>query len=34
MLRFFENFDFGETVSKRKKNGAFFENFENFENPR
>ena len=34
---FFENFDLGETVSKRKKIGPFFEifqNFQNFENPR
>ena len=37
MLRFFENFDLGETVLKRKKVDLFleiFQNFHNFENPR
>ena len=27
MLRFFENFDLGETVSKRKQNWTFFLKF-------
>ena len=30
MLRFFENFDLGETVLKRKKLDLFFENFPKF----
>ena len=30
MLRFFENFDLGETVSKRKKNGHFWKFFKIF----
>ena len=38
MLRFFENFDLGETASKRKEKLdiflEIFRNFENFENPR
>ena len=38
MLRFFENFDLGENCLEKKKMdiffGIFFQNFQNFENPR